>query len=110
MHRGALALGIIIDVGIVKARHIITLGQLGGLPVGIAMRHTVAQVMHIIVQVIKVDQQVVITVHHEHRGEVHIAGKAHLEGAHVAVKDMRPGVHLVLRYCRNCDQRTRHEA
>ena len=79
MHIGRLALGIVIDVGIVKTRNILALDQLRRLPVGITMGHTVAQVVHIIIQIIKIDKQSLVPSHHEDWRDVHVVGKTHLE-------------------------------
>jgi hypothetical protein len=65
--------------------------------------------MYIIIDVIKVDDKVVITIHHQHRWNVHIAGQAHLERVDVVVKDVRSGVHPGLSQCRHCHEAATHE-
>ena len=73
------AMLIVFDVGIIETTHIFALDQLRRLPIGIAVSHAITQVMNIIVNVVKVDDQTVVTVHQQHRRDVHIACQAHLE-------------------------------
>ena len=87
---------IVVDIGIIEAAHILALDQLRRLPVGIAMGDAVTQIVHVIVQIVEVDQQTVVAVHHQHRRDVHIAGQTHLERAHIVVKNVDTRVHLAL--------------
>ena len=93
---GCLAWGIVIDVGIIKAAHILALDQLRRLPIGIAVSDAVAQIVNVIIDIVEVNYQEIITVHHEHRRDVHVACQAHLEGTHVVVKDVGTCIHLAL--------------
>ena len=91
-----LARGIVQNVTIVEAAHILALDQLRWLPVGIAVSDAVAQIVNIIIQIVKVHDQPVVAIHHEHRRDIHIALEAHFERPNIGIKDVDTGIHLVL--------------
>ena len=109
MDKRCLALLIVIDIGIVKTAHIFALDQLRRLPIGIAMSDTVPEVMHVIIKIIKFNEQLVITAHHIHRRDVHIARQAHFEGTNIVIKDMWTSIHTpTLCHCAHSHESTTH--
>ena len=79
------ALLVVVDVGLVKSLHILALDQHRGAPQGVAMRHAVAQVVHVVVQQVEIHVDAVVAIHHYHRWRIHVAHGRHLEAVHAAV-------------------------
>ena len=60
------------------------------------MGDTVTQVVDIIVDVVKIDDEAVIAVHHQHRRDIHVARQTDLERPHVIIKNMDACIHIIL--------------
>ena len=88
MHKRCLAGFVVLDVGLVEAVDIFALHQLRGLPVGIAVRNAVSQVLYFEVEIVEVYVEHIVTPQHIDGREIHVAHWRYLERLHIRVEDV----------------------
>ena len=88
MHKRRLAGLVVLDVGLVESVNIFALHQLRGLPVGIAVRNAVSQVLYFEVKIIEVYVEHIVAPHHIDGREIHVAHWRYLERLHIRVEDV----------------------